>query len=206
MSTRNKLIIDSLIVIDDNGMPTAPGLRQLLDKDIRELYNRDKTKDKSRYIQECIVIYYLGDPKSPARQAGLSDPEALKMAIQQADLEKNYIPDSLVIRLIKRYYDENITEAGRVVENILQGLHNINLSITTINSLLNQKLNSTVTLDDIDVILGLIGSVNTQSKELPSLIKRLEEAKENLMYEKETEMSRGGGIVSSSMDAENYMS
>ena len=204
--SRQKLIIDSLITIDDNGMPVAPNLRQLLDKDIRELYTRDKTKDKSRYIQECIVIYYLGDPKSPARQAGLSDPEALKMAIQQADLEKNYIPDSLVIRLIKRYYEENITEAGRVVENILQGLHNINLSISTINSLLNQKLNTTVTLDDVNVILGLIGAINAQSKELPSLIKRLEEAKENLMYEKETETSRGGGIVSSSMDAENYMS
>lgn len=203
--SRQKLIIDSLITIDDNGLPVAPNIRQLLDRDIRELYNRDKTKDKSQYVKECIVIYYLGDPKSPARQSGLSDPEALKMAIQQADLDKNYIPDALVIRLIKRYYEENITEAGRVVENILQGLHNINLSISTINSLLNQKLNSTVTLDDINVILGLIGSVNAQSKELPSLIKRLEEAKENLMYEKETETSRGGGIVSSSMDAENYM-
>ena len=203
--SRQKLIIDSLITIDDNGLPVAPNVRQLLDRDIRELYNRDKTKDKSQYIKECIVIYYLGDPKSPARQSGLSDPEALKMAIDQAALDKNYIPDALVIRLIKRYYEENITEAGRVVENILQGLHNINLSISTINSLLNQKLNSTVTLDDVNVILGLIGSVNAQSKELPSLIKRLEEAKENLMYEKETETSRGGGIVSSSMDAENYM-
>ncbi len=205
MSSRTKLIIDSLITIDDNGLPIAPNIRQLLDRDIRELYNRDKTKDKSRYIQECIVIYYLGDPKSPARQSGLSDPEALKMAIQQAALEKDYIPDSLVIRLIKRYYEENITEAGRVVENILQGLHNVNLSISTINSLLNQKLNTTVDLGDIDTILNLIAAVNAQSKELPALIKRLEEAKENLMYEKETETSRGGGIVSSSMDAENYM-
>ena len=204
--SRYKLIIDSLITIDDNGMPTAPNLRQLLDKDVRELYQRDKTKDKSKYIQECVVIYYLGDPKSPARQSGLSEPEALKMAIQQADLPKNYIPDSLVIRLIKRYYDENITEAGRVVENILQGLHNINLSISTINSLLNQKLNSTVTLEDVDTIMGLINGVNAQSKELPALIKRLEDAKENLMYEKENEVSRGGGIVTSSMDAENYMS
>lgn len=204
--SRYKLIIDSLITIDDNGMPTAPNLRQLLDKDVRELYQRDKTKDKSKYIQECVVIYYLGDPKSPARQSGLSEPEALKMAIQQADLPKDYIPDSLVIRLIKRYYDENITEAGRVVENILQGLHNINLSISTINSLLNQKLNSTVTLEDVDTIMGLINGVNAQSKELPALIKRLEDAKENLMYEKENEVSRGGGIVTSSMDAENYMS
>ena len=201
---KNKLTIDSLLVIDDNGMPVAPTLRQLIDKDVRALYQRDKSNDKSQYTKECIVIYYLGDPKSPARQSGLSDPEALKMAIEQADLPKNYIPDSLVIRLIKRYEDENLTEAGRVVENILKGLHNINISINVINSLLNEKLNSHVTLDDVNTILGLINNVNAQSKELPSLIKRLEEAKENLMYEKETEAARGGQIVSSSMDAENY--
>ena len=126
------------------------------------------------------------------------------MAIDQADLEKNYIPDVLVLRLIRRYYEENITEAGRVVENILKGLHNINLSIDVINSLLNEKLNSKITTDEISTVLNLISSINAQSKELPSILKRLEEAKENLMYEKETELSRGGNVVLSSMDADNY--
>ena len=69
----DKLIIDKLITIDDNGMPAAPNIRQLLDADVRKLYERDKTKDKSKYIKDCIIIYYLGDPKSPAKQAGLSD-------------------------------------------------------------------------------------------------------------------------------------
>lgn len=201
---KNKLTIDSLLVIDDNGMPVAPTLRQLIDKDVRALYQRDKSSDKLQYTKECIVIYYLGDPKSPARQSGLSDPEALKMAIEQADLPKNYIPDSLVIRLIKRYEDENLTEAGRVVENILKGLHNINISINVINSLLNEKLNSHVTMDDVTAIIDLMNGVNEQSKKLPAMLKSLEEAKENLMYEKETEAARGGQIVSSSMDAENY--
>ena len=200
----NKLLIDSLLVIDDSGMPKAPTIRQLIDKDIRQLYTRDKTTDKKQYIAECIVIYYLGDPKSPARQSGLSDPECLKMAIDQAGLDKSYIPDQLVLRLIKRYYDENITEAGKVVENIQQGVHNINLSISVINNLLNEKLNSTITLDDISNIITLIDSVNKKASELPSIIKKLEEAKQNLMYEKETEVSRGGGVVLSSMDAEDY--
>lgn len=200
-----KLTIDTLITIDDNGMPVPPNTRQLIDKDIRELYRRDKTKDKSQYVKECIVIYYLGDPKSPAKQAGLSDPEALVMAIEQAGLAKDYIPDVLVLRLIKRYYEENITEAGRVVENILKGLHNINLSINVINNILNEKLKTTITLEDIPNVLTLMNSVNAQSKELPAILKRLEEAKENLMYEKETEISRGGGAVLSSMDAEEYI-
>lgn len=200
-----KLTIDSLLIIDDNGMPKPPTLRQLIDRDIRELFTRDKTPDKKKYIAEAIVIYYLGDPKSPARQAGLSDPEALKMAIEQAGLESNYIPDKLVLRLITRYYDENITEAGKVVENILKGIHNINLSIDVINNLLNEKLNSQITLEEVPTIMTLIDSVNKKASELPSLLKKLEEAKQNLMYEKETELSRGGGTVLSSMDCEEYM-
>ena len=200
-----KLTIDSLLIIDDNGMPKPPTLRQLIDRDIRELFTRDKTPDKKKYIADAIVIYYLGDPKSPARQAGLSDPEALKMAIEQAGLENSYIPDKLVLRLITRYYEENITEAGKVVENILKGIHNINLSIDVINNLLNEKLNSQITLEEVPNIMTLIDSVNKKASELPSLLKKLEEAKQNLMYEKETELSRGGGTVLSSMDCEEYM-
>lgn len=201
----SKLLIDSLIVIDDNGMPKPPTTRQLIDRDIRELYTRDKTPDKKNYIAECIVIYYLGDPKSPARQAGLSDPEALKMAIEQAGLNKNYIPDKLVIRLISRYYNENITEAGRVVENILKTIHNINLSIDVVNNLLNEKLNSNITLEEVATVMQLIDSVSKRAGDIPSLLKKLEEAKQNLMYEKETEVSRGGQAVLSSMDCEDYM-
>ena len=201
----NKLTIDSLLILDDTGMPKPPTIRQIIDRDIRELYRRDKTPDKKNYIADCIVIYYLGDPKSPARQAGLSDPEALKMAIKQAGLTDSYIPDVLVIRLIKRYYDENITEAGKVVENILKGIHNINLSIDAINNLLNEKLNSSPTLEELPNLLQMMKSVNDQANAIPSILKKLEEAKQNLMYEKETEISRGGQAVLSSMDCEEYM-
>ena len=198
----NKLLIDSLINIDDSGMPKAPTTRQLIDRAVRELYRRDTSKDTQKYIKECIVIYYLGDPKSPAKQNGLSDAEALKMAIEQAGLPADYLPDKLVIRLIKRYYNENITEAGVVVENILKGIHNINLIITNINELLNEQLKTNITIESVQSIVSMIDIVNKKSAEMPALIKALEEAKQNLMYEKETELSRGGGQVLSSMDSE----
>ena len=198
------ILIDSLIVIDDSGMPKPPTTRQLIDRDVRELYNRDKTKNKKQYIAECIVIYYLGDPKSPARQSGLSDPEALNMAIDQAGLNKDYIPDALVLRLIKRYYEENITEAGKVVENLLKAIHNINLSVNVINSLLNEKLHGTITLEEVPTVMQMVDTVKKMAGDIPSTVKKLEEAKQNLMYEKETELSRGGGAVLSSMDSEDY--
>ena len=195
--------IDSMLVVDDTGMPVPPTIKQLLDRDIRMLYTRDKSKDKKQYIAECIIIYQLGDPKSPARQSGLSEREALTYAIEQAGLDNNYIPDQLVLKLIKRYYNENITEAGRVVENILQTIHNINLGISQINRFLNEKLASPLDGDTIGVILTLVDNVKKQAGDIPSILKKLEEAKQNLLYEQQTELSRGGNAVLSSMDAED---
>ena len=197
------ITIDSMLVVDDTGMPVPPTIRQLLDRDIRTLYTRDKSKDKKQYIAECIVIYQLGDPKSPARQSGLSEREALKYAIEQAGLNSDYIPDNLVLKLVKRYYDENITEAGRVVENILQTIHNINLGISQINRFLNEKLASPLDGDTIGTILGLVDNVKKQAGDIPSILKKLEESKQNLLYEQQTELSRGGTAVLSSMDAED---
>ena len=192
-----------MLVVDDTGMPVPPTIRQLIDKDIRALYTRDKTPDKKRYIAEAIVIYQLGDPKSPARQSGLTEAEALKYAIEQAGLPSDYIPDALVLRLIKRYYDENITEAGRVVENLLQTMHNSNLAISQINRYLAEQLASPLTGETIETIINLINNVKKQAGDIPSTLKSLEEAKQNLMYEQETEVSRGGNAVLSSMDAED---
>lgn len=197
----NNLCIDTLLIIDDDGMPKPPTLRQLIDRDVNNLFTRDKSEDKHRYIAECIVIYYLGDPKSPAKQSGLTDAESLKLAIEQAGLPKDYIPDALVLRLIKRYYDQNITEAGRVVENMMQTIHNINLYVNRANDILNEKLNGNVTLEELNNITPLLDGFKKQASDIPSLLKKLEEAKQNLMYEKETETSRGGVTVLSSMRA-----
>ena len=200
----NKLLIDSLILLDDSGMPQAPTIRQIVDRDVKELYKRDKSTDKKRYISECIVIYYLGDPKSPARQSGLSEREALAYAIEQAGLDKGYIPDSLVLRLIKRYEDENLTEAGRVVENILQTIHNVNLLISHLNKYFNDQLaKPTLSGEELSVMFNNIAAVKKEAGDIPSILKKLEEAKQNLMYEQETELSRGGNAVLSSMDAED---
>ena len=163
MITNEQLNIEKLIVIDNTGMPKAPTIRQLVDADVRALYARDDSPNKERYIQECIVIYYLGDPKSPARQSGLTDKEALVMAIEQAGLKSNYIPDKLVLKLIKKYYAQNITEAGLVVENLQQGIHNIGLSIKVLNKLLNEKLQSSITVEDATNIISIIDQLNKKA-------------------------------------------
>lgn len=197
-----KLDIDRLITVDATGMPKAPNIRQLLDKDVQELYARDNTPDKRHYIGQCGVIYYLGDPKSPCRQRGLTDEESLKEAIENFDLPKDYEPDALVKRLIKRYYKQNITEAGVAIENLQRAFHVSNLAIGKAIEFLNNKLRGVMAEADIPTILGLQNQLASQVKAVPDMIKALNQAYDNLRNEEEIKMARGGIQILSSMDAD----
>ena len=200
-----KIEIEKLISVDDTGMPKAPSITQLFDKDIRELYTRDETIDKSVYIKEVGVIYYLGNPNSPVRQQGLSDEECLNEAIKNFDLPANYRPDGLMMKLIERYYDQCITVAGRAIENILRTLHVCELATTKVLDLLNEKLRGSMTNDDINIILNLIDNTTKRAKDMPDTMKALNAAYENLRNEEETQLARGGSKILSSMDAEQYI-
>lgn len=194
--------IEKMLTIDETGIPVAPTIRQLQDKDVALLWMRDTTKDKRKYIAEAGVIYYLGDPKSPAKQQGLSDKESLKMAIENFNLPADYKPDSLVQKLIDKYYRENITEAGVALEALQKSVHLVSLAAVKINELLNERLQNTITNDDVNSILVLMDSVSKRISEIPALTKSLNTAYENLRNEEEEKLARGGKTILSSMDAD----
>lgn len=197
----NKINIDTLITIDETGMPKAPNVRQLQDKDVALLYARDYSKDKNKYIKECGVIYYLADPKSPANQQGLSKEEALNLAIENYDLPKDYKPDALVEKLIVKYYKQNITEAGVAVEVLQKSIHLSTLMANKINEILAAKYKN-LKEEDIGTVLSLMDNVANKIKDIPNLVKSINQAYENLRSEEETNYARGGVQILSSMDAD----
>lgn len=195
----NRLDIDWMLTIDRTGMPTAPDLRQLLDRDVRELYRRDTTPGKARYVQEVGVIYYIGDPKSPTKQQGLSDSECLKQAIINFDLPKDYVPDELVTKLIKRYY---LQRTGIAMESIIvlrEAIHNGMLVAKKLNELLREKLRTSIDADETNILVSYIDNINKKVTEFPNLVANLAKAEENLALEYESVQSRGGEQVLSSM-------
>ena len=198
----NNVVIEKLLTLDDTGMPKAPTLRQIQDKDIALLWQRDTTKDKRKYIAEIGVIYYLGDPKSPAKQQGLSDAESLKMAIENYNLPKDYVPDSLVKKLINKYYIQNITEAGVALEALHKSIHLVSIAAVRINEQLNRKLSGALADEDITSILTMMDAVSKRISEIPALTKALSTAYENLRNEEEEQIARGGKKILSSMDAD----
>ncbi|UVY46315.1 MAG: hypothetical protein [Bacteriophage sp.] len=197
------VVIEKMLTIDDTGMPQAPTIRQLQDKDVALLWQRDTSKDKRRYIGDVGVIYYLGDPKSPTKQQGLSDAESLKMAIDNFNLPKDYTPDSLVSKLINKYYISNITEAGVALEALRKSIHLISIAAVRINEQLNRKLSGALADEDITSILTMMDAVSKRIAEIPALTKALGTAYENLRNEEEEQLARGGKQILSSMDADD---
>ena len=195
--------IDRLLTIDDTGMPKAPNIKQLLDKDVKALYLRDTTPDKMIYIKEVGVIYYLADPKGPCIQEGLSRNEALKRAIENFDLPVNYRPDLLVEKLIKRYHDERIGVVGTAVESLQKAIHNVTLAGNILNELLNNKLSSGLSDEDATSVIDIMYRLNKKITDLPNLIKSLNEAQQQLQLEEETIRVRGGNNAESSMIEED---
>ena len=57
----SKLLIDSLIVIDDNGMPKPPTTRQLIDRDIRDT-TEDKNVISNSSIESSSVKKHVINP------------------------------------------------------------------------------------------------------------------------------------------------
>ena len=198
----NSVVIEKMITIDTTGIPKAPSVRQLQDKDVLLLWSRDNSSDKRKYLGDAGIIYYLGDPKSPAKQRGLSDGEALKEAIDNYNLSKDYKPDALVAKLITKYYISNITEAGVALEALQRSIHLAAVAATRINELLNRKLSGALADEDVNSVLTLIDAVNKRIIEIPNLTKALGSAYENLRNEREEQRGRGDQLIQSSMDAD----
>lgn len=195
----NGLDINWMLTIDETGMPKAPTLKQLIDKDVSLLYTRDKTKNKEMYIKEVGVIYFMGDPKGPCLQEGLSDKEALRKAIENFDLPKNYQPDILVWKLIKRYYNQKAGVGMEAVLNIKRGIHNIAIAASKLSELLNDELSEGVNIDKVPTIINYMKQVNDLANQFPNMAKALQSAEENLLYEQENISGRGGENIVSSM-------
>lgn len=191
-----------MLTIDATGMPAAPSLRQLLDKDVAILYARDKSPDKSMYIKEAGVIYYLADPKSPCRQEGLSDKESIERAIENYDLPKDYTPDLVVWNIVKKYSELATGPAMRAVISLRKAIHNITIASDKINELLNELLSGGIGKDEIPIALSYMDSVNNKVKAIPELLSALRKAESEVVDEQETVNARGGQQVVSSMTEE----
>lgn len=207
---RASLDIFDLLSIDEFGYPLAPNIYQIQDKDIRELYERDKGSfgdidgsRKLKYLKEAGVVFYLGDPKSPANQMGYSQAESIKLAVANYELPPDWQPDNLILVLAKRYKESKMGPALSAVESAQRSLHNASLACNAINELLSAKMISGLSIEDTPIIVSCVKQIGDISSNIPNLTKALSDAKQNLEHENQQQKARGGKVITSSMSTKD---
>ena len=149
----------------------------------KKIWDRDKTQNKNRALQELGLIYFVCDIRSDYQYI-IDEEERIKEVIEGERLPSNYTPDKDVRDAMDFYKSfrstaEIFLEGTRVAANNFRNyLINLNLYEETDDG--KPKYN--------------VGSIATALKQMPQLITDLNKAELAVKKERDEEKSiRGGG-------------
>lgn len=141
-------------------------------KVFKKLHQRDKTKDKNKFIQELGFIYFFADPRSDYQYITDED-DRISAIIEGQGLPKDWSIDKLLQEAIDYYKTFSPTSAllledTRVaVDKLRVMLRNINLEDT----------------DDRGKPIYTLNTIVATIKQVPSLVKDLDEAERAIAKE-----------------------
>ena len=140
-------------------------------KVFKDLYKRDKSKDKSRFIQELGYIYFMEDPRSDYQY--LTDIKDRAKAIIEGEGLKDWSEDTMLKEAMEYYASFKTTSAllledTRIaVDKLREMLRNIDLTA----------------VDDKGKPIYTLNIVTATIKQVPSLVKDLDEAEKTIARE-----------------------
>lgn len=138
-------------------------------KVFKKLYSRDKSRDKRNFIQELGLIYFYTDPRSDYQYI-VDDEDRLHAIIEGEGLPKDFKIDSLLKEAID-YYKSFRPTSALLLEDTRAMIEGYRLKIKAI----------TTQMEDLEV--KDLKDLGTIIKQLPSLIKDLDEAEKAVTKE-----------------------
>ena len=152
----------------------------LLLKPFKEIWQRDKSKNKDKALQELGYIYFISDPRSDYQY--LVDEEERSKAIKEGEgIDSKWKPDKVVLDAITFYKSFKPTSA-LLLEDTRAMINGYRLKLREI----------TADMSNLDI--KEIKDLGAVIKQIPSLIKDLDEAEKALNSELKTSgRMRGSG-------------
>lgn len=134
-------------------------------KPFKKLWDRDKTKNKEKAIQELSYVFFMEDPASDYQY--LTDKEERSQAIIEAEgLPNTWKPDKYVEEA-QTFYASFKTTSALILEDTRYAADNLRKSLRNID------LEAT---DDRGKPIYTVASIISAIKQVPQLVKELAEA------------------------------
>lgn len=141
-------------------------------KPFKDLWKRDKSKNKDKAISEIAFIYFMSDPRSDYQY--IVDEEDRKEAIKEGEgLPKNWEPDKQVLNALE-FYSSFKSSSALLLEDTRYAIDKL------------RKLLRDIDLSAVDTNgkpIYTLSSITTTIKQVPSLVKDLDEAERSLAKE-----------------------
>lgn len=171
-------------VIEYKDYQIVPTQEAFLIKPIRDLYKKDKTKNKDNFMQALSIIYFMADPRSSYSYI-IDEKDRLKEILIQEGLSEKFKLSDSIIEAIKAYKKHTVTLSYLLLQDTKIAIDNLRKFLRDIN------LND---VDDKGKPLYTISSVVQAIKQIPQLSKALLEAEQAVAKEiEETGRMRGTG-------------
>lgn len=141
-------------------------------KVFKKLHQRDKTKDKSKFIQELGFIYFYADPRSDYQY--ITDPEDRVAAIVEGQgLPKDWTIDAPLKEAID-YYKSFSPTSALLLEDTRVAVDKLRVMLRDID--LTKE-------DDKGKPVYTLNTIVATIKQVPSLVKDLDEAERTIAKE-----------------------
>lgn len=178
-------------IIEYNNYTIEPTQEALLIKPIRDLYNKDKSKNKEKFLQQMSVLYFYADPRSTYNYI-VDDEERLKAIIEQEGLPEDFKITTDLDKALQEYKKHTITTSYLLLQDTKIAVDKVRQFLREVN------LNET---DDKGKPLYTINSITQAIKQIPQLSKDLLEAEKIVSKEIEEQgRARGGNDNKSLFD------
>ena len=144
----------------------------LLLKPFKEIWQRDKSKSKDKALQELGYIYFMSDPRSDYQY--LVDEEERSKAIKEGEgIDSKWKPDKLVLDAIT--FDKSFKPTSALL------LEDTRFAVDKLRKLLREI--DLTEVDDKGKPIYTLNSITATIKQIPSLVKDLDEAEKTLSKE-----------------------
>ena len=170
-------------IIEYNNYTIEPTQEAFLIKPIRDLFNKDKSKTKEKFLQQMSVLYFYADPRSTYNYI-IDDEERLKAIIEQEGLPEDFKITEDLDKALQEYKKHTITTSYLLLQDTKIAVDKVRQFLREVN------LNET---DDKGKPLYTINSITQAIKQIPQLSKDLLEAEKIVSKEIEEQGRARGG-------------
>lgn len=156
----------------------------MLVRPLRKLYQKDRTKDKERFMQIVSFIYHYCDPRSSYSDI-FDDEERMRRIKEQEGLDDNFTITAELQEAIDIYKELTTTSTLKLLDSMKKAIAKIGEFLENVN------------LYDIDEKTGKplynVGQIVQATDKIPQLAKRLIETEKIVASEiEEASRMRGG--------------